>query len=318
MRDIYIASRVKDGGVYHCRLSEAGQLRIVKQYAVESPAYLCREGDTLYAMLREPFLLESGLVSFRIREDGALEQLTGPESLHGTITAHIFARDGIVWSANYINGTVTRMPDRIIAFNGHGARPGAQDSSHPHCITPTPDGKYLCVTDLGTDRVYIITPELERISETKLPDGCGPRHLIFSPDGRFGYCSTEFGSTVCVLAYSDGVLRLLCEYPTVPADFAGESTAAAIRLSEDGKRLYVSNRGHDSVCVFDADGCKLRCVGYIPSFGHFPREMNLAGDFLLCGNELSDTVTVFSLKDGLPQAPVCSLDIAMPWGILVR
>lgn len=313
---IYLASRTDEGGILHCVLEENGQLVLRERSEAKSPAWLCRDGQTLYALLREPFLLNSGIIRFSIREDGSLEPMAGLESTHGTIGAHIYAEDGKIWCANYINGTVIAMPDKILPFNGKGADPVRQSSSHPHCVCPTPDGRFLCVCDLGRDRIELLTRGLEPVSSTEAPAGSGPRHLVFSADGCYAYCSAELSSEVSVFSYAEGRLTFLHSVSTLPENCLVESTASAIHLSEDGKRLYVSNRGHDSIAVFAVKGAGLTLLGHIPSFGRSPRDFALAGEYLLCANELSNNVQVFSLKDRIPIEPVCTLAVEMPWCVL--
>lgn len=313
---IYLASRTDEGGILHCVLEENGQLALRERCEAKSPAWLCRDGQTLYALLREPFLLNSGIIRFSIRGDGSLEPIAGLASTHGTIGAHIYAEDGQVWCANYINGTVTAVPDKLLPFNGRGADPARQSSSHPHCICPTPDGRYLCVCDLGRDRIELITRELEPVFSAAAPAGSGPRHLVFSGDGGYAYCSAELSSEVCVFSYAEGRLTFLHSVSTLPEDCLVESTASAIHLSEDGKRLYVSNRGHDSIAVFAVNGAGLTLLGHIPSFGRSPRDFALAGEYLLCANELSNNVQVFSLKGETLATPVCTLAVEMPWCVL--
>lgn len=315
-RHIYLASRTDEGGILHCVLDADGQLEIQKLYPAKSPAWLCRDGQTLYALLREPFLMNSGIIRFTIREDGSLEPVAGVESTHGTIGAHIYAEKGRVWCANYINGTVTAMPDKLLPFNGRGANPARQSSSHPHCICPTPDGRYLCVCDLGRDRIELITRKLEPVFFAVAPAGSGPRHLVFSGDGGYAYCSAELSSEVCVFSYAGGQLHYLHRVSTLPENCGVENSASAIRLSADGRRLYVSNRGHDSIAVFAVRGAGLTLLGHIPSFGRSPRDFALAGEYLLCANELSDSVQVFSLQDQIPTEPVCTLAVEMPWCVL--
>ncbi len=325
MRTVFIASRDEKGGILRCALSEDGQLNLLDITPIDKPSYLCRDKDRLYALLREPFQLMSGLSTYQINPDGSLFPIGGMKSTHGLYSAHLYAREGKVWIANYIDGTVallqtegknTPVQDKIIAFKGSGPDKRRQLSSHPHCVVPTPDSRYLCLCDLGTDRIYVMTPDLELVSVCQLPSGCGPRHLVFSRDGKVAFSSNEMESSVSVLRYLDGTLKYIYTVSTLPAEYQGISTAAGILLSNDGNYLYVSNRGHDSVSVFRVADEKLTLEGFIPCFGISPREIALAGDFLLCGNELSDNVTVFSLKDGLPSAPVCDFKVKMPWCIL--
>ena len=325
MRTVYIASRDEKGGILRCALSEDGQLNLLDITPIDKPSYLCRDKDRLYALLREPFQLMSGLSTYQINPDGSLFPIGEMKSTHGLYSAHLYAREGKVWIANYIDGTVvllqtdrknTPIQDKIIAFTGSGPDKKRQLSSHPHCVVPTPDGLYLCICDLGTDQIYVMSPELELISVCSVPSGCGPRHLVFSRDGKVAFSSNEMGSSVSIMRYLDGVLTHIYTVSTLPAEYQGISTAAGILLSRDGNHLYISNRGHDSVSVFRVAGEKLTLEGFIPSFGISPREIALAGDFLLCGNELSDNITVFSLRDGIPSVPICNYKVKMPWCIL--
>lgn len=310
---VYVASHDPQGGILRFSLSDEGRLKERERYPLDRPAWLCVEGNRLYAVLREPFMMQSGIASFEIQPDGSLRQLGKIQPVHGTVSAHILAWEGRLYSANYLTGTTTLMPDKILAHNGSSVNPKRQDCAHPHCLTPTPDGKYLCINDLGTDCIYICTPDLVEVSRVRVPAGSGPRHLVFSKDGRFAYGSNEMASTVSVFSYSDGVLTHLAAYSSVPDDFQEENSGAAIRLSPDGKTLYASNRGHDSVCIWDVEGEKLTGKRFLMVQGKSPREMSLAGKFMLCGNEGSGTITVFNLETGELTDRV---EVVRPWGIL--
>ncbi len=322
---VYIASRSEDR-ILRCTLTEEGKLVLLDQTPADQPAWLCREGNLLYALLREPFQLMSGVEIYRMEQDGALTLLSKTRSTHGLYSAHLYAENGNIWIANYIEGTVALLyrdagreafiQDKIVAFTGSGPNRERQKSSHPHCITPTPDGRYLCVNDLGTDRIYLLTKDLDPVSDCELPAGCGPRHLVFSPDGRFGYSVNEMGSSVSVLKYDDGKLNIIKTVSSLPTGISVLNTASGIQLSEDGSRLYVSNRGHDSVSVFRVEGSELSLLGSFSAGGVSPRVITLVGDFLLCANELSDNVTVFPLKHGIPNAFADCLTVKMPWGVL--
>ena len=315
-RFVYLASQDREGGILRCTLSPEGKLELVDRCPIDRPAYLCAEGNRLYALLREPFQMQSGVAEFVIQPDGALEQVGEIQPVHGTISAHILAKNGRVYCANYLSGTTTRMPDRILAHNGRSVNPARQDCSHPHCVTPTPDGNYICINDLGTDCIYVCTEELEEVSRVRVPAGSGPRHLVFSGDGKYAYGSNEMGSSVSVFAYESGVLTHLCARSTLPEGYTGENSASAIRLSPDSKTLYVSNRGHDSVCVFDVSGETLTNPRFRKTCGASPREIALVGDWLLCANENSNNITVFSLKNLENPEPVSIFPVIRPWCIL--
>ena len=310
---IYVASHDPQGGIFHFSLSAQGKLTLLERYLMDRPAYLCAEGNRLYALLREPFMMQSGIAAFEIQPDGSLSSLGPIQPTHGAVAAHLLSWNAAMYVVNYLGGTTIRMPDRIVAHNGSSVNPKRQESSHPHCLTPTPDGKYLCVCDLGTDYIYVYTPDLVEISRVAVTPGAGPRHLVFSGDGKFAYGSNEMASTVSVYGYRDGVMTHLADHSSLPEDFQGENSGAAIRLSGDGKVLYASNRGHDSVCIWDVDGAGLKNQRFLMVQGQSPREMVLAGNFLLCGNEHSATITVFDLHTGELTDRV---EVIRPWGIL--
>ncbi len=314
---LYIASQDASGGILRCRLTESGQIELVEKYEIDRPAFLNREGQKLYALLREPFLFQSGVAEFDILPDGSLERSGDIQPVFGTISAFVLPHRGRLYSANYCSSNTSRLPDRVIPHPGKSIDPNRQTCSHPHCITATPDGEFLCICDLGTDCIYVTDLDLNEVFRVSVTPGSGPRHLIFSHDGRFAYVANEMGNTVSVFSYEYGKLTHLKDLPTVPEDFDGFSTASAIRLSDDGQTLYVSNRGHDSAAVFHADGPKLTFDRFLMSHGSSPREMTLAGRFLLFGNELTHTVTVFDLEGDTSQ-PVCTFPVMRPWSIVIR
>ena len=310
---IYVASHDPQGGIFRYSLSDQGKLTLLDRYPMDRPSYLCVEENKLFALLREPFMMHSGIAAFEILPDGSLCQ-TGPiRPTHGAVAAHLLVREGTLYAVNYLTGTTIRMPDKLLAHSGSSVNPARQDCSHPHCLTLTPDGKYLCICDLGTDYIYVCTPELEEVSRVQVKPGSGPRHMVFSADGRFAFGSNEMASTVSVYGFCEGVLTHLAEHSSVPEDFAGENTGSAIRLSPDGKKLYVSNRGHDSVCIWSVDGSELTEKRFLMAQGKSPREMVLAGKFLLCGNEGNGTITVLDIQTGELMDQV---DVIRPWGIL--
>lgn len=322
---IYIASRNENEGILRCSLSVNGQLKLLETTPADRPAFLCRDGNRLYVLLREPFQLMSGLNTYLIGQDDSLSLEGTTRSTHGLYSAHLYAKDRRIWIANYIDGTVALLQetgsnkpaeDKLIAFRGNGPVQTRQRSSHPHYIRPTPDDLYLCVNDLGTDSIYLMTPDLELVSVCKLSPGCGPRQLVFSPDGKYAFSSNELDSSVSILQYQNGRLDYINSVSSLPYAYRGDNSASAICLSSDGNRLFVSNRGFNNVTVFDRNDNVLSLAGSIPSCGNSPREIALAGEFLICGNELSDNVTVFSLCEGIPETPVCDFKVKMPWCIL--
>ncbi|MPY18237.1 lactonase family protein [Paenibacillus glucanolyticus] len=180
-----------------------------------------------------------------------------------------------------------------------------------HSAFYSPDGKYVFVQDLGLDKIlsYTINPDTNELSfhdETQLEEGVGPRHLAFHPSGVYAYVINELNSSVTVLRYiqDEGRLAVLETISTLPVDFDGESYCAEIAVSEDGKTVYGSNRGHDSIVVFSVheDTGYLSPVQYISTEGGHPRHFTLmpGGKFMVVANRDGNNLVLFNVdpEDG--------------------
>lgn len=184
--------------------------------------------------------------------------------------------------------------------SGSGPRPDRQEGPHPHSVLVSPDGRHAVATDLGTDEVVVYAIDhdgLARVSTLKLRPGTGPRHLAWHPGGRVLYVNGELDQTVSALDWNSGTLRHLHSAGTLPDGFSGVNHTADLHVSPDGRFVYCSNRGHDSVAIFEtsADGRALQPRGQVPTGGAIPRGfcLDLAARFLIVANQDSDTLTVF-------------------------
>jgi 6-phosphogluconolactonase len=231
--------------------------------------------------------------------------------------------------ANYFGGTVVSyriqpdgtlsQPVDTIDFNDHqkfgalGPVAVSQNTSHPHCVTISPDNRFLLVCDLGTDHITVfqIHPETGELSEPQLftnnRPGSGPRHIAFHPNNRWVYGINEIDSTIdhylwTATRFADNPQGLLVNtntpVKTIAADFPAEkNTAAELAIAPDGLSLYASNRGEDTLAVFSIHpkGGKLELVQRIPCGGKTPRHFTLdpTAQWLLCGNQDSATITIF-------------------------
>ncbi|MRN52429.1 lactonase family protein [Paenibacillus monticola] len=195
----------------------------------------------------------------------------------------------------------------VAVHTGHGAHPERQDRPHPHSAVFSPDGRYLFVSDLGLDliRSYTINREqqtFEAQHDTILHPGAGPRHFVFHPDEKSAYVINEVDSTITSFTYDSakGTLHTAVTVSTLPADYDSkeENTCAEIALSEDGRFLYGSNRGHDSIVVFavDAGSAGLTFVEHISTLGGHPRHFTLTPDsrYLIVANRDANNLVVFS------------------------
>ena len=243
--DVYIASCTQTGGIYHYKLQD-GILNFADFTPMDRPMYAVVENHRLYVVLRAPFENgDSGVVIYDIDDTGKPVNPSPLQSTLGKVACHILVDCEAVYCANYISGSLCKLPGQVVQHQGHGHHPARQDSSHMHFVGLTPDRKYICAADLGTDTVYVYDRALNLHSTAKVPSGHGVRHIAFSEDGKWMFTANELQSTVSVFAYVDGALNLVDTCSAIPSDFAGDTAAAAIRVKNGN--IYVSNRGHDSV-----------------------------------------------------------------------
>ncbi|MEP6716075.1 MAG: lactonase family protein [Terriglobia bacterium] len=250
--------------------------------------------------------------------------LLGTAETGGVNGAHLATSpDGrFIVVANYSSGSVAVLPVRADPMSG-GVRlvnhiqlvqlegnPGPhrveQTASHPHQIVFDPSGQFVVVPDKGLDRVFVFrfdarTGRLAPTAQGSVAarSGSGPRHLAFHPKLPVAWVLNELSSTVTTCAWDaeTGALKPLETVPSLPASFTGESTAAEIVVSNDGKFVYCSNRGHDSIAIFQSDPRKgtLSPVDWTPSGGRSPRSIcfDPARRFLHAANEQDDNIVTF-------------------------
>jgi 6-phosphogluconolactonase len=195
-----------------------------------------------------------------------------------------------------------------VQHTGRGPDATRQTQSHVHCVRMSPDNRFALVADLGLDRVFVyrfdaaagtLTPHDPPFVATA--PASGPRHLAWHPDGRWVYLIEELSNTITTFAWDAerGRLDARQTVGTLPADFTGDNTAAEILVRDDGRVLYASNRGHDSLAIFAIDATlgTLTLVGHEPSRGRTPRYMTFdpAGVWLFVSNVDSDAVALFRI-----------------------
>lgn len=204
------------------------------------------------------------------------------------------------------DGSLGEMSDHV-QHSGKGPNQQRQEGPHAHSTTLTPDNKYAIVADLGLDQLVVYAfdatnGKLQEHARVGTRPGAGPRHLAFHPNGRVVYVANELANTVAVYEYDarGGALTERQTLDTIPPD-APEDTVGDIHVSENGDRVYVSNRGHDSIAVFTADGAgALTRAAVVSSGGKTPRNFALApgGKFIIVANQESGTVNVMPLRNG--------------------
>jgi 6-phosphogluconolactonase len=208
-----------------------------------------------------------------------------------------------------------------VHHEGGGPVKGRQDNSHVHSTVFSPDGQYLFAQDLGADKLYSYryTPDGSRglfgPTEWRYTDvkaGSGPRHLVFGPDGKYAYLTSELAATVSTFRYNDGKLTLLQVSPLTEPGFKGQVGAAAIHLSPDGR----GDANEIVIFAVDPTNGHLKLVGRQSSLGKSPREFAIdpTGNWLIVGNQNSDTVYVFrrDQQSGLLEANPKRIEIGSP------
>lgn len=243
--------------------------------------------------------------------------------------------------ANYGAGTAAVLPLRddgrvgpatsVVRHEGKGPNPRRQEAPHAHSINLSPGGRFAFVADLGIDRVMVYRYDEDRGTLTpndppfaSLAPGSGPRHLTFRPDGRFVYVINELLSTVTVFSFdpSRGALKELQTVSTLPEGFQGQNTTAEIQVTPDGRFLYGSNRGHDSLAIFSIDAASgtLTLVGHQPTQGKTPRNFCIdpSGKWLLAANQGSDSVVVFRIDAGSGRLEPVGTSASVPKPVCIK
>lgn len=219
--------------------------------------------------------------------------------------------------ANYGSGGVASFPIQedgslgapaaIMQHSGRGVGP-RQRGPRAHAVVLSPDHRFLFVPDLGLDQVvsYALDATNGGLTATeqrfvKITQGSGPRHMAFHPNGRFAYVNGEMGSNVTAFAFNpdNGALTQIQVSSTIPADFTEENNTAEIGVHPNGRSLYVSNRGHDSIAVFDVnpDTGMLKFVEHTPTQGKIPRNFAVdpTGQFLFVANQETDNIVQYRI-----------------------
>jgi 6-phosphogluconolactonase len=306
-------------GIYRASFDTANGKLSPATLAAEigSPGFLAvhPDGDKLYAVANFPG--GPGAAAYSIGKDGTLTALnTSPTGDGGGAHLAVHPSRKFLVTAQYGTGSVALFPleangrlgpAKIIKHEG-GSRvvDKRQDTPHPHYCGFSPDGRFALVPDLGLDGIVIYrvnadAPAMERHGFAASVPGGGPRHLKFSPDGKFIYLLNELSLSVTTFAWdaAAGTARRLADVPALSEAAKakeGANSAAEILIHPSGRFLYSSNRGHDTVTVYRADPATsaLQVIQVQPVRGAIPRNINFApgAGWLLAAGSDSNTVSV--------------------------
>jgi 6-phosphogluconolactonase len=243
-----------------------------------------------------------------------------------------------VFVANYDGGSIAAWalePDgslgertAFVQQTGSGINPQRQTHAYAHSIVIDPSNRFALVADLGTDRLYVYRFNVKDGSLTpndppfvKVTPGSGARHVVFHPNGRWVYLVTEMGNTVIFFHWDGkrGALTEVQSISTLPPDFHGVSVSAEIRVHPNGRFLYTSNRGNDSIAVFSINGedGRLTPIQHVSSGGRTPRNFDFdpTGRWLLVTNHESNNASVLRIdpQSGLLTPVGQPVDVPFPF-----
>lgn len=314
-------------GIYACRLNPStGKLTEAGVVAeTQSPSFLAISPDQRYLYAANEIGNYNGEKSGSIsaysidRRSGQLKLLSRVSS-KGEAPCHVSLDKAgkVVLAANYMGGNVAAFrvkDDGSIAeassmqqHQGAGPNPRRQAAPHAHSANVSADSRFAIVADLGLDQLKVY--KLDTAAGTLTPNnppayqtepGAGPRHFAFHPNGKWAYVINELNSTVSALSYDSkqGSFQRLQSLSTLPEGFNGQNSTADIHVHPNGKFVYGSNRGHNSIAVFAVNSStgKLDAVEQISTQGKTPRNFGIdpSGNLLLAANQDSDNVVVFRI-----------------------
>ena len=315
----------KSEGIYIYRLNmSTGSVKHFKTVkGVTDPSYLAidRKRRFLYAV-NEVSQFEgkpSGAISsFSIdRGTGDLTYLNQKSSRGGApcyVTQDATGR--FVLLANYESGNASVLPIKrdgslgdavsVVQHSGASINQDRQQGPHAHCVLLDKSNRYAFTVDLGIDKIVVYRfnekdGALVNHGAIATKPGAGPRHLTFHPNNKFAYVINELDSTMTAYTYDSkgGSLSPQQAISTLPQGFSGASFCADVHVSRDGKFLYGSNRGHNSIVVFSIDPTSghLSLVEHVSTGGDWPRNFVIdpTGTYLLVANQKSDSVVTFRI-----------------------
>ena len=305
-------------GINHLYFSPGENLMTVETIAagIANPSFVIatQDGKIVYSLEEESGIQGGNVLSFsRNPNDNSLTLLDQDES-QGDHPCHISLspNEDFVILGNYTGGSLSVFKAdgkgqldfvQLIQHTGKSINTDRQEKPHVHSTTFDPEGKRVLVADLGTDKIYVydFNPEnrepLSLAAEHPVTPGDGPRHLAFSADGKEVLVVEEMAAVLDVFGYANGVLSPKQRLSLLDENFSGSVGAAEIRISPDGKNVYVSNRGEaNTISVFAKnESGNYERIQNISSGGKIPRNFNLTADgkYLLAAHQASNDIVIF-------------------------
>ena len=312
----------KGSGIYMARRVGAdslGEIVLVGE-GITNPSFiaLSKDGRYLYAVEETGQAVDTSghLQAFAIEKD-RLRPLNR-QAVHGFAPCYVQVDSAsrFVLTANYAGGVTffpiapdgSLLPASDVQWPEGSGPTERQTASHPHSVELSPDSRFAYVADLGADKIWIFETDAAagklkpaKSPWVKLAPGAGPRHLVLHPKAPYAYVVNELNNTVTALNrdVESGKLDTLASVGTLPKGFSGPNYTADIHLAPNGRWLYASNRGHNSIAAFAVgpDDGLLTPIGIFPCRGEIPRGFAIApeGNLLIVGNQNSDNLAGFRI-----------------------
>ncbi|MDB6030517.1 MAG: pgl 1 [Verrucomicrobiales bacterium] len=335
----------KSKGIYAYELDRAsGELKPLGLAAeVKSPSFLAIHPNKkfLYAISEIDTFdgkKAGGVSAYSIDAESGKLTLLNQQTSGGPGPCHVAVdKSGkVVLVANYGGGSIESIPlladgklgdvGTFIQHQGKSADASRQEGPHAHSVNISPDNHYVVAADLGLDKLLVY--QLDTSKGTLTPNdppyatvkaGSGPRHFSFHPNGRYGYLINEMACTITGFTWDEkkGILKEIETVSTLPGPVEKGFSTAEVQVHPKGKFLYGSNRGHNSIAVYEiARNGTLRQVEIQPTQGKTPRNFGIdpTGQWLLAANQDSDNIVVFKIdpKTGKLQSTGKTVEVGMP------
>jgi 6-phosphogluconolactonase len=349
---VYVGThtRGKSEGIYVYRMGKStGAMEFASVTGgVENPSFLAIHPQKrhLYAVSEVGNVAGKpggGASAFSIDpETGGLTYLN-QQSSKGAGSCHLSVDQTgrFVLVANYGSGSVAVLPIEsdgtlgeatdFVQHEGSSIDTRRQSGPHAHSIMLDNANRYVFVPDLGLDKIMIYLLDLtqgklEPNDEpwAKVKAGAGPRHFAFHPSGRYAYVINELDSTLTAFNYDgeQGRLKEIQTVPTLPDDFSDTSHCADVHISPSGRFIYGSNRGHDSIVIFEIDEAtgRLTYADHEPTQGKTPRNFAIdpTGNFLLAANQNTDNIVIFRIDQQTGKLTATGHTVEVPTPVCLK
>jgi 6-phosphogluconolactonase len=331
--------------VYNLDMDSGALTYLSNTSGPRNPSYLAIDPQKRFLYADQETLVNDSPTVHAYAIEGQTLRALNHQPAHGGLPCHITVDQTAqcVLSANYETGSVAVYPIQesgalgeastvVQHEGGTNINPERQEGPHAHAVVLSSDNRLLFVPDLGQDkiRIYILDPAQGTLTPgdppfVKTHPGAGPRHFVFHPGERYAFSLSELDATIIVYAHRNGMLNPLQTISTLPENTDARPSCAEICITSDGRFVYASNRGHNSIARFSFEEGTLTALGHTDSLGKTPRDFAIdpTGTFLIVGNQDTSTVVTFriNLETGdleptghvadVPN-PVCILPVQTP------